>query len=1107
MKNLKKLLVLAVSVLALVLFSLTASAEVYVTEENTAEWVQNQDGTWSFYLDGELVRGDDFCYNNKFYRVDPNGIMYEKEWVQPYLFDFTSTEEGRTRWYYYGQGGIAPSGKFDGYYFQYNGELRTDTWEYEYDDSGVERCIYLDANGHVGGTFVEGWNFFGGNWYYYESTEGVYRSNSLDYGSAKYFFDYRGKMLVNKALYSWIDGKEHVVYADKNGHLTTEGWFKDEGSWYYIKEDGSLAKGYFDIGEKTFLFDYDGALLCNYKGYYESYVITNSNGEVLKNAWYYDAAAAGGDYSGWIYCDEDSRRVYYGIYEIDGAKYYFYDGYAIADTVAIDDDGSIYYFGDDLKGNHFYGWVETAGGESYLSFGEYPYDGWFNNGTYWYYLDNGNMYYNTVERINEDYYAFAADGKLINEPDNHSVVSYDDYNRDYVLVGPNDGRLITGWYPVNGTYRYYAPYMLCNTYYEIDGVNYYFDENGYYTTITGEGFQFFDGCWHYFRGGKPVINDWVYSGAWYYFNVWGEMLVDRTRGIGDYRYYFDASGKMYTDGWLVCSGSWCYANEDGTLATDFAVIDDTIYNFDSDGFLCNGTEVAYVGENKYLFVDGVAVKDVTDTDGWVQVGSVWYYIDSDCSAGYYDDGEYKIGENYYYFDESGKMGSNLKRNSRFYGADGKRVEDGWGTDGVYWYYADNGWLRLYSIEINGKYYCFNDDYQLKIGTFDFEDWYGNHFIVVTDANGAVIAYSNVDIGGDWKYSSYEGGGNVFYIPAGRTYTGWLGDYYLWDGYLLTNQNIEQDGKRYYLQANGLCARNTWIQVNDNIWCYAKYDGSFYCDEWAYISGNWYYFNSWGDSFANASVEIDGVVYLFGADRELIGTVVINKVENGWTTDNYGNWYYFRGGAPVTGMVHFANASYVFDERGTMATNCFYGGRYFGADGKMIKYTGWQFIGGVWTYYDEEYLVVAGWKTIDGKTYYFESDENSEYGMVTGYKVIGGKLYYFNESGALEGARSIDNGWYDVDGKWYFFRNGTLAEAQELIDGVAYYAFNRECEMVTNDVYYGHYYGADGKRVMTTGWLYTSDGWRYIDSDGYVCTGIRLINGVEYCFDNDGVWVQ
>ena len=51
-----------------------------------------------------------------------------------------------------------------------------------------------------------------------------------------------------------------------------------------------------------------------------------------------------------------------------------------------------------------------------------------------------------------------------------------------------------------------------------------------------------------------------------------------------------------------------------------------------------------------------------------------------------------------------------------------------------------------------------------------------------------------------------------------------------------------------------------------------------------------------------------------------------------------------------------------------------------------------------------------------------------------------------------------------------------------------------------------YVNSDGAIVTQKGWRLLSNGYIYIQDNGTVCTGIKMINGVIYYFGEDGIWI-
>ena len=195
---------------------------------------------------------------------------------------------------------------------------------------------------------------------------------------------------------------------------------------------------------------------------------------------------------------------------------------------------------------------------------------------------------------------------------------------------------------------------------------------------------------------------------------------------------------------------------------------------------------------------------------------------------------------------------------------------------------------------------------------------------------------------------------------------------------------EIDGQTYFFYPNGALGIGwcSWTETYSDgyswtYWFYANSSGVLQ-NGWQKIGSVWYYFDLDDyDMYCDDWYEIDGKAYYF--DRS-------GKMCTGWCSysesypDGYSwtEWYY-------------ANSSGVLQ-------------------------TGWQWIGGVWYYFNPEY-----------------------YYMYTGVKKIGEETHAFDSNGAwLENKR----GWLEVkngsDTTWYYILpDGTGATGWQTINGAKY----------------------------------------------------------------------
>ncbi len=123
-------------------------------------------------------------------------------------------------------------------------------------------------------------------------------------------------------------------------------------------------------------------------------------------------------------------------------------------------------------------------------------------------------------------------------------------------------------------------------------------------------------------------------------------------------------------------------------------------------------------------------------------------------------------------------------------------------------------------------------------------------------------------------------------------------------------------------------------------------------------------------------------------------------------------------------------------------------------------------------------VSDGWnQKADGSWCYYEGGS-----MVKGWKQLNGRWYYLKEDG------SMAVGWLQVgDAKYYFYPAG---------------------DMATNWCNVGEtWYWLSGDGAMRTGWKQINGAWYYLDENGAMLRDCsRSINGTEYRFDANGVWI-
>lgn len=249
---------------------------------------------------------------------------------------------------------------------------------------------------------------------------------------------------------------------------------------------------------------------------------------------------------------------------------------------------------------------------------------------------------------------------------------------------------------------------------------------------------------------------------------------------GSKTYYYDNEGVMKT-GWLELSdepvsthNGKFYFNKNGIMLKSWNVIDGYMYYFDENGIL------QYELDGYSFNASGQLIAD----SGWLELNNNKYYstgnnkfvvyitVDSD------NNGWKKIGDNYYYFDDTGKMQTGWQLLLDKY--DNKYYQN-------WYYFTDEGVMLTGWQQLSGSWYYFSSGGKMQIGWQKVGDyWY--------------YLYGSGKMATGWQQIDYD----------------W---YYFFSGGTMATEWEEIDDKWYYFGTNGKMYYSKCETINSTNYCF------------------------------------------------------------------------------------------------------------------------------------------------------------------------------------------------------------------------------------------------------------------------------------------------
>ena len=385
----------------------------------------------------------------------------------------------------------------------------------------------------------------------------------------------------------WTEEDGELRYLDSDGYPITDTWKKKDNDWYYLNEDGFLAR--------SMAVD-------------EYYV--DENGKRIYNQWigeeneYWDSDSPE---TYWYYYGNDGKCAVSEWQNIDGKSYYFNeDGHM--QTGKLELDGYIYYLGEEGDGVMKTGWVQLENDNEDS-----------DQDIVWHYFDNkGRMVINQLDRkIDGNYYTFE-DGilqtgwyKLPDIQTENENSGEESGNNEAAQTEAETQKPLT-----IASFQYYEENgKRAEGWYQIEGAPGISDE--------GEIYSF------YFKKGVPFyattdIETFVINSKRYGFNTKGEMqtgLKSATTEDGrKVNYYFGEDGVMKTgkqtiyDEDLGENRTWFFITDGGSKGQGFhGVRDNNVYE--------NGLRLTADRDLRYAPVELDGVSYLVNASGSIQKAS------------------------------------------------------------------------------------------------------------------------------------------------------------------------------------------------------------------------------------------------------------------------------------------------------------------------------------------------------------------------------------------------------------------------------------------------------------------------------------------------------
>lgn len=432
-----------------------------------------------------------------------------------------------------------------------------------------------------------------------------------------------GQPAVNTAYaanYGWTQEDDSLVYYDEDGYLVTDSWRKNGEDWFYLNEDGQIARN-------TKIDDY-------YVG---------EDGKMVKNTWMElrneeDPDSPDMPASFWYYFDEDGKAAASRWMKLD-SKWYYFDEYGHMQTGKTEIGGSSYYLGSD--GSMRTGWMKLEDSSAAPGASEN-----------WHYFNSDGKMVETQydKKIDGSYYTFI-DGKMQtgwvrmpaeNEDSQDSTASVSENQApaaqaDAQAPAGETGTETQAASAETGTQNQTSASNAQNAASSIASYQYYGESNdgkradGFRTIEGIKGIHDMDETYtFYFKSGKPYFSSvkgnelFSIDGKRYAFNDLGEMQTgQKVVNIGNgetANFYFDDNGIMET-GKQTIYNEETGENENWFFYTDGDKKGQGYHGLYNNVLYLNGKRAEATADQKYAPVEFNGVTYLVNSTGSIQKAS------------------------------------------------------------------------------------------------------------------------------------------------------------------------------------------------------------------------------------------------------------------------------------------------------------------------------------------------------------------------------------------------------------------------------------------------------------------------------------------------------